>query len=141
MFQSVRSVCNSSRCSPKIAGRLSCKKSVNICANSVTVQTLRNFDSFNFSLVFCLCFPLCQLLPAVQSKTKNLSRMIEFLCILAQIVICNFAPLWKTKLDQDAPKISSIQKFEADRAINGIQTLGLLMPEKKKSISFCNLRI
>ena len=76
VFQSVRSVCNSSRCSPKIAGRLSCKKSVNICANSVTVQSLRNFDSLNFSLFFCLCFslPPVNSLQVVESKIKNLKN-------------------------------------------------------------------
>ena len=75
VFQSVRSVCNSSRCSPKIAGRLSCKKSVNICANLVTVQSLRNFDSF-FSLFLCLCFslPPVNSLQVVESKIKNLKN-------------------------------------------------------------------
>ena len=72
VFQSVRSVCNSSRCSPKITGRLSCEKSVNICANLVTVQSLRNFDSF-FSLFLCLCFslPPVNSLQVVESKIKK----------------------------------------------------------------------
>ena len=76
VFESIRSVCNSSRCSFKIAGRLSCKKSVNICANSVTVQSLRNFDSLNFSLFFCLCFslPPVNSLQVVESKIKNLKN-------------------------------------------------------------------
>ena len=72
VFQSVRSVCNSSRCSPKIAGRLSCKKSVNICANSVTVQSLRNFDSliFHYSSAFVFSLPPVHSFQVVESKTR-----------------------------------------------------------------------